>query len=76
MPHPAAWEGDSSFDQDYQLEVFLQVSATEVLHIYPIWRVMNTPLGDMENDGVASITLDQMVGWGNTTAQLCREGRP
>ncbi|MCB9663690.1 MAG: hypothetical protein H6732_06240 [Alphaproteobacteria bacterium] len=72
LPYPAAWEGSSTFDQDYQLEVVIPWTATEVVKIYPVWREWSTPLGDFGNGTVIEITLGQMRAWDESTQKLCQ----
>jgi hypothetical protein len=77
LPFPAAWDaGDNSFDQDYQLELFVPLDDASLLHVYPVWRQMKTSIGDMDTPFVASTTLLQMGLWDDQTTRLCEEGRP
>jgi hypothetical protein len=75
IPYPATTERENvSFVQDYQIEAYVSLDAsdTEVLHVYGIWREMDLgSLGDMESNGVAQITLDNMASWDDKTAAAC-----
>lgn len=73
LPYPATWEG-SSFDQDYQLEVVIPWTATEVVKIYPVWRDWQMAFGSFAEPIVVNTTLDQMRRWDESTEQLCLGG--
>lgn len=77
IPRPAEFtRGNGAFPQDYQFEVFLPISDTEVVHLYPVWRQLEVSIGDMESDAVADFNVDQMVKWGRRTEELCQQGLP
>lgn len=77
LPFPAEWDNESlSFDQDYQLELFVPLDEASLFHVYPVWRRMSTTFGDMDTPIVASTTLVQMGLWDDQTTRLCAEGRP
>jgi hypothetical protein len=77
IPYPAATERENvSFVQDYQIEAYVSVDPTdtEILHVYGIWREMDLGgLGDMESNGVAQITLDNMASWDDKTEAACAD---
>jgi hypothetical protein len=76
IPFPASTERDNvSFDQDYQIEIYLPWGEDRMMHLYGIWRQLSLgALGDMESDGVARITLNNLADWDETTERLCAEG--
>ncbi len=77
LPRPAVWDNEGlTFNQDYQLELYIPIAADELLHIYPVWREFVTASGDMSNDLVASLTLWQMGLWDDRTSELCEQGLP
>lgn len=77
LPFPADWDNENlAFPQDYQLELFVPLSDDELLHVYPVWREMQTIFGDMDTEIVATTTLQQMGAWDDQTSRLCAEGRP
>jgi hypothetical protein len=75
IPFPADTERDGvSFEQDYQLELYLPWGDTKMLHLYGMWRELAiSGIGDMEGDGLARITLNNLASWDDTTEQLCSE---
>jgi hypothetical protein len=76
IPFPADTERDGvSFDQDYQIELYLPWGDDRMLHLYGIWRQLAIAgIGDMESDGLARITLNNLADWDDTTERLCAEG--
>jgi len=72
MPGPATWDADGwTWTQDYQIELFLEPEPGTLWHVYGLWRDMDLGGLTMDNDGVASTTLDSMADWDDQTAQLC-----
>jgi hypothetical protein len=77
LPFPATWtRGEGAFPQDYQLEVWIPIADDELLHVYPIWRVLETSAGDMSSDMVANFNLGKMKDWDRKTEKLCKDGLP
>jgi hypothetical protein len=80
MPTPANFpHSDKTFDQDYQIEVYYERKAGEVIHLYGIWRQMN--LGTIlnlstENDEVVATTVGHLEDWDSKTAELCALHKP
>ncbi len=73
MARPAAFENDGkSLEQDYQIEVYIERSPGEILHVYGLWREADFGAGfTSEDEGVQTIMLNNMKGWDDDTAALC-----
>jgi len=78
LPTPAITQRDNvSFDQDYQIEVYLPLPGGDILHVYGIWRQITMGLlGDMESDTVANVILTNLAGWDRKTSEACAAGVP
>ncbi|MCB9766167.1 MAG: hypothetical protein H6739_40700 [Alphaproteobacteria bacterium] len=75
LPEPAAFDDeDWSFDQDYQLELWVERAPGEIAHLYVIWRHMVLGGLSTEDDGVVNTSLRNMEDWDDRTAELCAEG--
>ncbi|MCB9681006.1 MAG: hypothetical protein H6733_05995 [Alphaproteobacteria bacterium] len=75
LPFPAARDNDAiAFDQDYQLEIYVPWGDGEIVHLYGIWRQLDTPFGDFEGDLVSRLTVNNLVRWDDQTETLCAEG--
>jgi len=76
MPTPATWTKEKPiFDQDYQLEVWRPTADGEaMIHIYPVWRVMEALGFTMSDTPMQTTTLSQMAKWDRRTGELCTEG--
>jgi hypothetical protein len=71
---PADFEDEnSSFDQDYQLEVYFLDDDKEVLHLEGIWREMVLGIVSIEDDVVIDFTLGALFDWDTRTEELCAE---
>jgi hypothetical protein len=76
MPGPATFEADGwSWNQDYQIELWLEPTPGTLWHVYGLWRDMDLGGLGMDNDGVANTTLDGMSDWDTQTEALCAEAR-
>ena len=76
IPEPAVFEDDSrSWSQDYQVEAWIEPVPGELWHVYGFWRQLELGGLDMDNDGVASTTLDGMADWDDQTEALCNPAR-
>lgn len=76
MPLPAAFENDNkSFDQDYQVEVYVDAGGGRVLHLYGLWRSADYGSGfDAENESVQRLLLNGLADWDDQTETLCLDG--
>ncbi len=76
MPQPAVFEGDNkSFSQDYQVELFVDSGAGDLLHIYGMWRQADYGSGfSTDDEGVQRLLLNNMASWDDNTAELCVGG--
>ena len=76
MISPAVWNGpNKAMPQDYQMEFYVPTPDGDYLHVYGFWREMDLgALGTMDTEGVARITLDQIMAWDRKTAAACEDG--
>lgn len=76
MPVPAVFEsGSRTFEQDYQLEAYVQRAPGEILHVYAIWREISLGLGlTQDDDAVVNVTLNNLEDWDEQTERLCGGG--
>lgn len=75
IPFPAARDNDKiAFDQDYQLELYVPWGDGDIVHLYGLWRQLDTPFGDFEGDLVPRLTVTNLVKWDDQTAELCAAG--
>lgn len=75
IPYPAKGEA-IDFRQDYQLEIYVPWGTGDILHLYGIWRELETGFGKFSEPLVQSVTLNNLKGWDDTTERHCAEGRP
>jgi hypothetical protein len=76
MPTEAVFEDGSSktFTQDYQIELYVEQSPGEVIHLYGIWREMELGVGlTMDSDLAVNTTLNNLEDWDDRTSELCLE---
>lgn len=72
MPAPAVYDTDNkSFDQDYQIEVYLERPEGRMVHLYGIWRQADYGIGDLENESVQRILLNNLAAWDEETEKAC-----
>lgn len=78
MPEPAVWESDGpSYDQDYQIEVYVDAGEGRVLHLYGLWRQAEYPGGfSSDNESVQRVLLNNLAKWDETTEGHCATGLP
>lgn len=76
MPEPAQWEsGDKVFDQDYQLEVYVETGAGTLLHLYGMWRHAEYGAGlSTDDEGVQRLILNALADWDEQTEAHCLAG--
>ena len=66
MGEDALFEGsdDKGMFQDYQLEVYFQLSESKTVHYFTIWRdVLYAPGMDFNSEGLQKLVLDGMIDW-------------
>lgn len=66
MGDDALFEGsdDKGMFQDYQLEVYFQLSENQTVHYFTIWRdVLYAPGMDFSSEGLQNLVLDGMIDW-------------
>lgn len=72
MPQPADYEGDGkSFDQDYQIEIYIEQPQGQMLHLYGLWREADYGLGTLDNESVQRILLNNLAKWDDSTEAAC-----
>lgn len=78
MPTPAAFDGDGkSYDQDYQVEIYIAAGEGQLLHLYGMWRQAEYGAGfSTEDEGVQRLLLNNLAAWDETTEELCATGIP
>ena len=75
MPEEAVFENDDYyFTQDYQIEVYYERAAGEVIHLYGLWR--RSGFLDLNTDGEFLVRqiLNALADWDDRTAELCQSG--
>jgi len=78
LPRPADFEsGNTSLDQDYQIEMYYKLGGGQILHAYGVWREADFG-GNLTSDheGTQRLLLNSMADWDADTEKLCEEGRP
>ncbi len=76
IPVPAEFEAEGwTWNQDYQIEAWLEPEPGTIWHVYGLWREMDLGGLSMANDGVANTTLDGMSDWDGRTEELCAGAR-
>lgn len=74
LAEPAAFVGapdNHVFDQDYQVEVFVQVAAGEILHLYGLWRHMQLGLVGIHDDVFVDFQINGLIEWDLQTEAAC-----
>lgn len=70
-------KGDSfHFDQDYQIEAYIPWENGDVVHLYGIWRQLDSSLGTLENKAIQQLMFSSLAAWDDDTAELCANGLP
>lgn len=71
----AYFEGseDRGMFQDYQLEVYFQLSPTQTVHYFTIWRDMKyTSTIDFSSETMQGFVLDGMISWDEDAEAECQ----
>ena len=64
---------DRGMFQDYQLEVYFPISATEAIHYFTIWReIVYTSTIDFSSKSMQDLVLDGMIDWDLDTESECQ----
>ena len=59
--------------QDYQLEVYFQLSETQTVHYFTIWRdVLYTDSMDFSTEGLQNLVLDGLIDWDEDAEAECQ----
>ncbi len=76
LPAPATFKNPdpaTSFNQDYQIELFWERAPGEVFHAYGMWRDLRLGLGfTTEDNGVANTLMNGLIDWDKKTVELCK----
>lgn len=75
MGDDAYFEGSDEHGmfQDYQLEVYFQLSDTQTVHYFTIWRdVLYTDSMDFSSEGLQNLVLDGMIDWDEDAEAECQ----
>jgi hypothetical protein len=77
LPAPAVFKNpdpNTSFEQDYQIEIFWERTPGELFHAYGMWRDLRLGLGfTTEDNGVANTILTGLLDWDKKTVELCKK---
>lgn len=72
LPEPAVYDSDGkSFDQDYQIEIYIEQPEGVMLHLYGLWRQADYGIGDLENEDLQRILLNNLAKWDDSTEAAC-----
>lgn len=74
LAEPATFSGNPdnhSFDQDYQVDLFMQAADGEVLHLYGLWRHMQLGLVGINDDVFVDFQINGLVEWDRQTEAAC-----
>ena len=75
LPEPAVFEGDDYYwDQDYQVDLYLERAPGEVLHFMALWRSVGMGTITSENEFMQTMILKARADWDERTAELCEAG--
>lgn len=70
-------EGNGSFDQDYQMEVYYERAPGEIVHLYALWRQFDWGSGmDQDSEIAVRVNLNGLADWDEETEKICEEGGP
>jgi hypothetical protein len=68
---PAVFQNNSTWEQDYQLEIYYERAPNEIVHLYGMWRQLEVFGFTSENEGVQRQVLGGMKDWDDETEALC-----
>ena len=74
LAEPAIFSGNPDnhiFDQDYQVEMFMQTAEGEVVHLYGLWRHMQLGLVGINDDVFVDFQINGLVEWDQQTEAAC-----
>lgn len=66
----------ASFNQDYQIEVYWEVSPGRTRHLYGLWREFSLTTLTSESDLYISIVLGNLSDFDARTSKICKTGAP
>lgn len=76
MPGPAVFKsGSTTFEQNYELEMFVPRDEVELLHVYGVWRDVQIPLLGLStrDNNMLNAIIDNMLQRDARTRELCLE---
>ncbi len=73
---PAEFDGNNTWTQDFQLELFYERAPGEIVHLYAMWRELDVAGFSSENSGVQRQVLNGLKDWDDETEAICAEGLP
>jgi hypothetical protein len=75
LPEPAVFDGDDYYwDQDYQVDLYLERAPGEVLHLLALWRSVGMGTITSDNEFMQTMILKARADWDERTAELCEAG--
>ncbi len=69
-------DSDKSWDQDYQIDVFVERKPGKILHLFAAWRHINFGWIDTDSDTMVKQMLSAFVDWDTQTEAACKKGLP
>lgn len=73
---PAQFENNTTWTQDYQLELYYERSPGEIVHLYAMWRELDMAGFTSENSNVQRQVLNGLRDWDDETEAICAAGLP
>jgi hypothetical protein len=75
LPEPATFLSatSKSFTQDYQVDVYYERAAGQVVHLFADWREMNAGTFSTNDEAFITISLSNFVDFDTRLAKLCRK---
>jgi hypothetical protein len=76
MPEEASFSNaDFFFTQDYQIEIFYEPVAGEIIHLYGLWRNMGFGTASTDDESIQRLILNGLADWDDRTEELCNSGQ-
>lgn len=68
---PAEFGGNSTWEQDYQMEVYYERAPGDIVHLYAMWRELEVSSFSSEDESIQRSVLNGMADWDEDTEDLC-----
>ncbi len=76
MHEPADFNGNQTWTQDYQIEIFWPQPGGDLGHLYGLWRDVDYGTLSMQDEDLQRLMLNGLADWDKDTTKLCEENRP